>query len=170
MVESLGHNERSFSDEARMHQALALADQAAHLGEVPVGCVLFDAEGRLVAAAHNLRETSSDPTAHAEIVAMRAAAQALGSWRLEGHTLYVTLEPCAMCAGALVNARIARVVWGCDDPKAGACVTLFSIGQDARLNHRFAITKGVLESECAERLRSFFSALRAQSKRGPSRE
>jgi tRNA(adenine34) deaminase len=148
-----------------MHDALALADRAAEFGEVPVGCVLINSDGHVVATGHNLRETDSDPTAHAEIVAMRAAAKALGSWRLEGHTLYVTLEPCAMCAGALVNARISRVVWGCDDPKAGACTTLFSIGQDPRLNHRFAMTKGVLESDCADRLRRFFASLRAQSKR-----
>ncbi len=153
------------TDEERMHDALALADRAAEFGEVPVGCVLINSDGHVVATGHNLRETDSDPTAHAEIVAMRAAAKALGSWRLEGHTLYVTLEPCAMCAGALVNARISRVVWGCDDPKAGACTTLFSIGQDPRLNHRFAMTKGVLESDCADRLRRFFASLRAQSKR-----
>jgi tRNA(adenine34) deaminase len=153
------------TDEERIQEALALADRAAELGEVPVGCVLVNAEGLVVATGHNLRETDSDPTAHAEVVALRAAAKALGSWRLDGHTLFVTLEPCAMCAGALVNARIARVVWGCDDPKAGACATLFSIGQDLRLNHRFEMTKGVLENECAERLRRFFALLRAQNKR-----
>ena len=114
---------------------------------------------------HNLRETAADPTAHAEIVAIREAARARGSWRLDGTTLYVTLEPCPMCAGAMVNARVGRVVWGCDDPKAGACTSLFAIGQDARLNHRFAITRGVLEEECADRLRRFFAALRAQGKK-----
>ncbi|MBX3209857.1 MAG: tRNA adenosine(34) deaminase TadA [Labilithrix sp.] len=153
------------TDDDWMREALAEADRAASLGEVPVGCVLVDAGGARVAAGHNLRETDADPTAHAEVVAIRAAAKALGSWRLEGHTLFVTLEPCVMCAGALVNARIARVVWGCDDPKAGACATLFSIGQDTRLNHRFTTTRGVLEAECADRLKRFFAALRAQGKK-----
>lgn len=148
-----------------MREALAEADRAALLGEVPVGCVLVDGEGRRVAAGHNLRETDRDPTAHAEIVAIRSAARALGSWRLEKHTLFVTLEPCVMCAGALVNSRIERVVWGCDDPKAGACTTLFTIGQDTRLNHRFATTRGVLEVECAERLKRFFASLRALGKK-----
>ena len=153
------------TDDEWMREALAEADHAASLGEVPVGCVLVDGEGRKVASSHNLRETEADPTAHAEIVAIRAAAKARGSWRLEGCTLFVTLEPCAMCAGALVNARIGRVVWGCDDPKAGACATLFTIGQDPRLNHRFTMTRGVLETECAERLKRFFAALRAQGKK-----
>lgn len=152
-------------DDEWMREALAEADCAASLAEVPVGCVLVNAAGERVAVGHNLRETEEDPTAHAEIVAIRAAARALGSWRLEGHTLFVTLEPCVMCAGALVNARVARVVWGCDDPKAGACTSLFTIGQDARLNHRFEITRGVLETDCAERLKRFFAALRAQGKK-----
>lgn len=148
-----------------MREALAEADAAAGLGEVPVGCVLVSREGEELARGHNLRETAADPTAHAEIVAIRRGAEALGTWRLDGCTLYVTLEPCPMCAGALVNARIARVVWGCDDPKAGAVTTLFSIGTDTRLNHRFAIERGVLADECADRLRRFFGALRAQGKR-----
>jgi tRNA(adenine34) deaminase len=153
------------TDDEWMQEALAMADRGASVGEVPVGCVLVDATGTEVARAHNLRETNADPTAHAEIVAVREAARRRGSWRLEGHTLYVTLEPCVMCAGAMVNARIERVVWGCDDPKAGACVTLYSIGQDPRLNHRFATTRGVLEVECADRLKRFFSSLRAQGKK-----
>ena len=148
-----------------MREALAEADRAASLGEVPVGCVLVDASGVKVATGYNLRETDADPTAHAEIVAIRSAAKAQRSWRLEGHTLYVTLEPCVMCAGALVNSRIARVVWGCDDPKAGACVTLFTIGQDPRLNHRYTMTRGVLETECADRLKRFFASLRALGKK-----
>lgn len=148
-----------------MREALLEADHAAAIGEVPVGCVLVAPDGRRAASAHNLRERESDPTAHAEILAIRAAAREIGSWRLEGYTLFVTLEPCAMCAGALVNARIGRVVWGCDDPKAGACATLFGIGQDPRLNHRFAMTRGVLGEECAERLRRFFAGLRAQGKK-----
>jgi tRNA(adenine34) deaminase len=153
------------TDDEWMLEALTEADRAASLGEVPVGCVLVDAAGLKVASGYNLRETDHDPTAHAEIVAIRSAARARGTWRLEGHTLYVTLEPCVMCAGALVNARISRVVWGCDDPKAGACVTLFTIGQDARLNHRYTLTRGVLETECAERLKRFFASLRAQGKK-----
>ena len=147
-----------------MREALAEADRAAALGEVPVGAIVV-AHGAVLARGHNLRERDRDPTAHAELLAIRDAARALGSWRLEGCTLYVTLEPCAMCAGALVNARVERVVWGCDDPKAGACATLFTIGSDARLNHRFAMTRGVLESECRERLQTFFASLRAQGKK-----
>ncbi len=127
--------------------------------------MIVDGDGSRVAAAHNLRETDRDPTAHAELVAIRAAARLRASWRLDGLTMFVTLEPCAMCAGALVNARVSRVVWGCDDPKAGACATLFTIGQDTRLNHRFEVTRGVLEAECADRLKRFFSALRAQGKK-----
>ena len=153
------------TDDEWMREALVEADRAASLGEVPVGCVLVDPDGNEVARSHNLRETDADPTAHAEIVAIRAAAKALRSWRLEGHTLYVTLEPCVMCAGALVNARMGRVVWGCDDPKAGACTTLFTIGQDPRLNHRFTMTRGVLEAECADRLKRFFASLRALGKK-----
>jgi tRNA(adenine34) deaminase len=99
------------------------------------------------------------------MIALRDAARSLGSWRVLDTVLYITLEPCAMCAGALVNARIARVVWGCDDPKAGACATLFTIGSDPRLNHRFEIARGVLEAECAERLKAFFARLRAQGKK-----
>jgi tRNA(adenine34) deaminase len=155
----------TMTDEQWMQAALDQADRAAEKGEVPVGCVLVGADGALLAAGHNLRETLEDPTAHAEIVAMREAARSLGTWRLEGTTLYVTLEPCVMCAGALVNARVPRVVWGCDDPKAGACHTLFNIGQDARLNHRFEMTRGVREAECADRLKQFFARLRAQGKK-----
>jgi tRNA(adenine34) deaminase len=155
----------SDADARWMTAALEEADRAAEKGEVPVGCVIVGPDGELLASGHNLRETLEDPTAHAEIVAMREAARKLGSWRLEKTTLYVTLEPCVMCAGAMVNARVPRVVWGCDDPKAGACHTLFNIGADARLNHRFDMTKGVLEIECADRLKRFFAALRAQGKK-----
>ena len=152
-------------DEQWMRAALAEADRAAQLGEVPVGAVLVDKDGGLLATGYNLRETDADPTAHAEIVAIRSAARSRASWRLDGTTLYVTLEPCVMCAGALVHARVDRVVWGCDDPKAGAVATLFNIGLDPRLNHRFAITRGVLEKECADRLREFFARLRAMGKK-----
>lgn len=148
-----------------MREALVLADRAASLGEVPVGALVVDRAGVRIGEGFNLRERDQDPTAHAELLAIRAAARAASSWRLEGATLYVTLEPCTMCAGALVHARVARVVWGCDDPKGGACRTLFTIGQDPRLNHRFEMTPGVLASECAERLTSFFAALRALGKK-----
>jgi tRNA(adenine34) deaminase len=117
-------------------------------------------DGVVIGVGRNLRETSQDPSAHAELIAMRAAARRLGSWRLIGVTIYVTLEPCPMCAGALVNARVPRVVWGCDDPKAGATRTLYTIGADERLNHRFEMVPGVLADECATRLRSFFGRLR----------
>jgi tRNA(adenine34) deaminase len=153
------------ADEPWMRRALEEADRAASLGEVPVGCVIVSDAGVQLSAGHNLRETEGDPTAHAEMVALRAAARAIGSWRLEGATVYVTLEPCAMCAGALVNARVARVVWGCDDPKGGACASLFTIGADTRLNHRFVMTRGVLEAEAADRLKRFFAALRALGKK-----
>jgi tRNA(adenine34) deaminase len=153
------------TDDDWMREALVMADRAAGMGEVPVGCVIVDAAGAEITRGHNLREADSDPTAHAEIVAIREAARKARSWRLEGCTLFVTLEPCVMCAGALVNARIARVVWGCDDPKAGALATLYTLGQDTRLNHRFATTRGVLEQECADRLRRFFAGLRAQGKK-----
>ena len=152
-------------DEHWMRCALAEADLAASKSEVPVGCVIVSAAGELLATGHNLRETDEDPTAHAEIVAIRSAAQKLGTWRLEDTTLYVTLEPCVMCAGAMVNARVGRLVYGADDPKAGACTTLFTIGQDPRLNHRFPIVKGVLADASAERLRAFFAALRALGKK-----
>jgi len=153
------------SDIGWMRRALEEADLAASKGEVPVGCVIVSAAGELLGTGHNLREADEDPTAHAEIIAMRAAARALGSWRLEGTTLYVTLEPCLMCAGAMVNARVARLVYGADDPKAGACGTLYTIGDDTRLNHRFPTTRGVLAEECADRLRRFFASLRAQGKK-----
>ena len=149
-----------------MALALALADRAAALGEVPVGCVVVDAVGRTLGDGHNRRETDGDPTAHAEMIALRAAAGAVGGWRLEGATAYVTLEPCAMCAGALVLARVARVVFGCRDGKAGAVESLFRIGQDARLNHRFEVVEGVAADACAERLQRFFAELRARRNEG----
>jgi len=153
------------ADEVWMRVALEEADAAAQIGEVPVGCVLVDASGAELARGRNERESLRDPTAHAEILAIRAGALSKQSWRLDGATAYVTLEPCPMCAGALVHARVSRVVYGCDDPKGGAVITLYSIGQDARLNHRFELTRGVLEAECASRLRLFFAALRAQGKK-----
>jgi tRNA(adenine34) deaminase len=148
------------SDEAFMRLALAEAAAAAAAGDVPVGAVVVDAAGAVLAAARNQRELDQDPTGHAEVLALRAAARTLGHWRLGGTTVYATLEPCPMCAGALVNARIARLVYGCADPKAGAVDTLLSLGKDARFNHRFDVTAGVLEQPCAEILRSFFAARR----------
>ena len=152
------------SDDDWMGEALGLADEAASLGEVPVGCVLV-CDGVLVGRGNNLRERTKDPTAHAEIVAVREAAEARRSWRLDDVTAYVTLEPCPMCAGAFVNARVRRVVYGCADPKAGAVDSLFDVGRSERLNHRFEVTRGIREVECADRLRAFFAALRAQGKK-----
>jgi tRNA(adenine34) deaminase len=153
------------SDDEWMRAALDEADRAAASGEVPVGCVLVDSGGNELSRAHNQRESLADPTAHAEVLAIRAASAKLHGWRLEGTTLFVTLEPCPMCAGALLHARVARVVYGCDDPKAGALRSLFALGADPRLNHRFAAVPGVLAAECAGRLSRFFSALRAQGKK-----
>src|SRR5271155_1221278 len=150
-----------------MREALAEADAAAACGEVPVGCVVVDPRGQVIGRGRNAREMTSDPTAHAEIAAIRASAVSVCGWRLEGTTVYVTLEPCAMCAGALVLSRVARVVFGCTDPKAGAVTTLFGIGQDPRLNHRFEVVAGVLEQECSERLSRFFATLRGTVPRPP---
>jgi tRNA(adenine34) deaminase len=149
------------NDLAWMRAALVEARLAGEHGDVPVGCVIVDAGGKLVGSGRNLREVAQDPTAHAEIVALRAAAKATGHWRLEGCTLYVTLEPCPMCAGALINARIARIVYGAPDPKAGAVDTLFEIGRDSRLNHRFSVAGGVLANEAVQQLQAFFAKLRA---------
>ena len=153
------------TDEEWMRVALAEADAADAEGEVPVGCVLVGGDGRELARAHNLREVLADPTAHAEMLAIRLASERLRTWRLEGATLYVTLEPCVMCAGARVHARIERLVYGCDDAKGGAVESLFTVGRDPRLNHRFAVTAGVEASECASRLSAFFSRLRALGKK-----
>jgi tRNA(adenine34) deaminase len=142
-----------------MRQALAAAEQAAAAGEVPVGAIVV-VGGEVVATAHNERETKNDPTAHAEVVALRKAAAALGRWRLVDAELYVTMEPCPMCAGALVNARLRRLVYGCDDPKAGAARTLYKLLDDPRLNHRVEVVPGVLAAESAGLLRAFFSRLR----------
>ena len=146
-------------DLAMMRRALELAAKAAELDEVPVGAVLA-VGGAIVAEAYNEREAAKDPTAHAELLAIARAAKQLERWRLFGATLYVTLEPCPMCAGAMVNARIDRLVYGADDPKAGAVRTLFSIADDPRLNHRVAIESGVLAAECGELLRAFFKKKR----------
>ncbi len=148
-----------------MGLALNQADLAPAHGDVPVGCVVADASGQVVGAGHNRRQVDQDPTAHAEIIALRAAAAQRGQWRLDDCTVFVTLEPCPMCAGAIVNARIARVVYGCTDPKAGAVRTLFQIADDQRLNHRAEIVAGVRADECAARLSDFFAALRRLGKK-----
>ncbi len=144
-----------------MREALLEADLAPEHGDVPVGCVVLDEQGAELARDHNRREERADPTAHAELLALRAAAQRLGHWRLERCTVFVTLEPCPMCAGAMVNARVGRVVFGATDPKAGAMGSLFEIGRDLRLNHRFEIVPGVLADDGAARLKAFFAKLRA---------
>lgn len=142
-------------DEPFMRAALAEAGRALEHDDVPIGAVVVRA-GEIVAAARNERERRQDPTAHAEILALRAAAEALGTWRVLGSVLYVTLEPCAMCAGAIVLARIGRVVFGAADAKAGFAGSLGNLVQDERLNHRVELTGGVLEGECGELLRTFF--------------
>jgi tRNA(adenine34) deaminase len=149
-----------------MRQAIALAEAAAAVGEVPIGCVVADdLTGRVIGRGYNRRETHHDPTAHAEVIALREAGRARGHWRLTDCTLVVTLEPCPMCAGAIVNARVPRVVYGCPDPKAGAARTLYQLCDDPRLNHRATVTPGVMADECAALLRAFFQAQRALGKK-----
>ncbi len=143
--------------EPAMRQALAEAAAAADHGDVPIGAVVLDAEGRFVAGAGNERELLGDPTAHAEVLALRRAAESLGGWRLEGCTLVVTLEPCTMCAGALVLARVQRLVFGAFDPKAGAVASLWDVVRDPRLNHRPEVVGGIFEPECAALLQEFFA-------------
>ncbi|GAA0264305.1 nucleoside deaminase [Cryptosporangium japonicum] len=143
-----------------MRTALEVAEGALVTGDVPVGALVLDASGAELSRACNEREASGDPTAHAEVLALRRAAGALGTWRLSGCTLVVTLEPCTMCAGALVLARVDRVVFGAWDPKAGAAGSLWDVVRDRRLNHRPEVLGGVLEQECAALLDSFFAAHR----------
>lgn len=144
-----------------MRLALSEADAAALHGDVPIGCVITGASGRVLSQNHNRREQLGDPTAHAEVLCLRDAAAQIGHWRLEGATVYATLEPCPMCAGALVAARIARLVYAAHDPKGGAVDSLFTIGQDPRLNHRFPVEAGLLAQDSASRLSAFFQKLRA---------
>jgi tRNA(adenine34) deaminase len=146
-------------DEVWMMEALAEAGRAAGIGEVPVGAVVVR-DGEIVGRGYNRREIDGDPLAHAEILAIREAAARTAGWRLAGCTMYVTLEPCAMCAGALVNSRVERLVYGAPDPKAGYCGSLGDLVRDPRLNHRLEVTAGVLESESAALLRGFFASLR----------
>ncbi len=142
-----------------MELALAEARSASAHGDVPVGAVVWH-DGDVVASRHNERERTGDPTAHAEMLALRDAAARLGGWRLDGATVAVTLEPCPMCAGALQQARVGRVVFGADDPKAGALGSLYNVGADPRLNHEFDVVPGVRAAECAALLQEFFSGLR----------
>jgi len=142
-----------------MRAALREAEEAARRDEVPVGAVIVRG-GKIIGRGFNQREMLKDPTAHAEMIAITQAAAALEGWRLDATTLYVTLEPCLMCAGAIVNARIPRVVYGAPDPKAGACGTLYQVGLDPRLNHRFEVVPGVLGAECAALLQAFFAKKR----------
>jgi tRNA(adenine34) deaminase len=151
--------------ELPMREALALARGAGERGEVPVGAVAV-LDGRIVGRGANARESARDPTAHAELLAIQDAARTLGRWRLAGTTLVVTLEPCAMCAGAMVLARIDRLVFGASDPKAGAAGSLLDLPADQRLNHRFPVERGVLAEESAELLRAFFRARRGNGDPG----
>jgi tRNA(adenine34) deaminase len=156
----------SATDDRWMREALEEARRAAALGEVPVGAVVVR-EGTVVGRAHNRREIDRDPLAHAEILAIEQAAAALAAWRLSDCAIYVTLEPCAMCAGALVNARVARLVFGARDPKAGFCGSLGNLARDPRLNHRLEVVQGVLAEECGAELREFFAALRRRGQAPP---
>jgi tRNA(adenine34) deaminase len=156
----------SARDEAMMRLALAEARRAAEAGEAPVGAVIADAGGRVIGRAMNQRETLRDPTAHAEMIAITQASEALGAWRLEGTTLYVTLEPCAMCAGAIVLARIPRVVYAAPDPKAGACGSVLDVVRHPALNHHPEVVSGVLAEEARELLAGFFRSRRGKGLAG----
>lgn len=153
------------ADGALMGHALAEAQAAADLGDAPIGAVVVRA-GAIIARARNRREYFRDPTAHAEIEALREAARILGGWRLAGCTLYVTLEPCVMCAGALVQARVTRLVYGAADPKAGAAGSVIDVLRDARLNHAVEVAGGIREPECRTLLHEFFAGLRAHPRSG----
>jgi tRNA(adenine34) deaminase len=150
-----------------MAKAIAEARKAEAIAEVPIGCVIV-LDGRIIARAHNLRETKQDPAAHAELLAIRKASRKLGNWRLLNTTLYVTLEPCLMCMGAIILARIPTVVFGCFDPKAGAAGSLYDLSCDTRLNHRFELISSIREDECSRLLSVFFAELRRkrQDKQG----
>jgi tRNA(adenine34) deaminase len=146
-----------------MQAALAAATSAEDLGEVPVGAVVVY-DGRIIGRGHNLRESSNDPTSHAEMIAIRQAAAQLNSWRLLDCTLYVTLEPCVMCMGAIILARIPRLVYGCRDPRVGAAGSIYNLADDERFNHRVEVTEGILQQECSQQLSNFFRRLREQKK------
>lgn len=150
------------SDEKWMHEAIAAARAAGELDEVPIGACLIDADGNIVATAGNRTITDTDPTAHAEILVLREAARRIGNYRLVGSTMYSTIEPCAMCAGALVNARVGRLVYGAADERFGAVETVFEICTSDRLNHRLTVESGVLADECRALMQDFFRARRAR--------
>lgn len=150
-------------DEKYMELALIEAQKAARLGEVPIGAVIVR-DGKVIGRGYNLRETKRDPTAHAELRAIRMASETLGGWRLIGSELYVTLEPCPMCAGAIVQARVERVVFGVSDPKSGCAGTLMNLLQEERFNHQVQVSSGVLGEQCAELLKTFFRELRIKKK------
>jgi tRNA(adenine34) deaminase len=154
----------SSADVAHMRDAIAEGALALRSADVPVGALVLDARGQVIARGHNTREADQDPTAHAEVLALRAAAAAVGSWRLTGCTLVVTLEPCTMCAGAAVLARVDRIVFGAFDAKAGAVGSLWDVVRDPRLNHRPEVVAGVLGDECAEQLRTFFAEHRGEGR------
>ena len=157
-VEQIDNQDQTF-----MAEALEEARIAAALGEVPIGSVVVHG-GEIIGRGHNLRESSNDPTTHAEMIAIRQAAAALDSWRLLDSTIYVTLEPCVMCMGAIILARIPRLVYACRDPRAGAAGSIYDFSRDERFNHRVAVDEGVLGDECSEMLSGFFRELRAQKK------
>ena len=153
----------SEQDQFFMQAALTEAGIAESLGEVPIGAVVVH-DGQIIGRGHNLRESSQDPTTHAEVIAIRQAAQNLKSWRLIDCTLYVTLEPCVMCMGAIILARIPRLVFGCHDPKVGAVGSLYNFAEDERFNHRVEVESGVLQQQCSEQLSQFFQQLRDKKK------
>ena len=150
-------------DQQYLRAAITAAKIAEENGDVPIGAVIVY-QNNIIARAYNQREQLADPTAHAEIIALTQAAAALENWHLHGCTMYVTLEPCPMCAGALVLARMDRLVYGCDDPKAGACKSLYNIVTDGRLNHRLEVTTGVLQEQCRRQLQEFFAKRRTENK------
>lgn len=147
-----------------MKEALIEARKAFELGEVPIGAVIVK-DGQVIARGHNLTETAKDPTAHAEMIAIRQAAEVLGGWRLPGCSMYVTVEPCSMCAGAMVWSRIENLYIGAMDPKAGACGSVFNIAEEDRLNHRIHVERGILEDECSNIMKEFLRQLRKRNKR-----
>ncbi len=159
------HHNATVTDDDAMDLALAEAGEAAAHGDVPVGAVVLDGHGALLASGRNRRQLDGDPTAHAEMVALRAAASIMGTWRLDGAVVVCTLEPCPMCAGALVAARVARLVFGAADPKAGACGSLYNLCADPRLNHEVAVSRGVGAEASAEVLAAFFAGRRGGPRR-----
>jgi len=159
----MNSSETMVSDIIWMRRALELAKLAHYAGDVPVGAIVVN-NGEILGTGYNQREVLSDPTAHAEVIALRQASKTVGQWRLDGATLYVTLEPCAMCAGAIVNSRLKRLVFGAKDPKGGACGSLFNVPEDPRVNHSVSVTSGVLADESVNLLQNFFGERRKIAK------